>query len=90
MIYLHTYKNKTEITHDFYNHADNMHYSVSITTNKIRYYKVCVIGYDIISQPIEFFEYTMPEKLHYINAHNNKTRYEDLIDSKLRITLNSI
>lgn len=91
MIYLHSYKNdRTEITHDFYNHVDNTYYSVSIT-NRIRYYKVNIepdLG--TASEYIDGFQYTLPEKLYYKDVHNNKTRYEDLTDSKLRISLNSI
>ncbi len=91
MIYLHTYKNNdTETTHDFFNSDDNLYYSVTIT-NITRYYKVYTQeDSGVIAAHHVMFEYKLPKDLYIIYIHNNKSRYDDLIDSKFRIALNSI
>ncbi len=92
MIYLHTYKNNdTETTHDFFNSDDNMYYSISISNDNIRYYKVYATeDLGVTAVPVGVFKYTLPKDLCIIDINNNKSRYDDLIDSKLRIALNSI
>lgn len=90
MIYLHSYIGVEHTIHDFYNPIDDNIYSISIE----QMYEYCIIHFDNTNYshhtPIEIFEYVLPNDLYVIDLDNNRTRYEDLTDSKLRIALNNI
>ncbi len=101
MIYLHSYyiQDYNYHYHDFYNTEDDTYYSITIEndTNEIHYYKGIIDEYKYADfYRCNKFEYKLPKNIININYNdndnydNNKERYIDLNNSKLRIALNSI